>query len=214
MVHVILAAAVAVLTTSFTSADRGRDQRAPEGRSAAEALVTSHPTLRQSLERLWMGSGSWRAAIDELAARGQRVVLLTPDQVVVRTTAGRTPHRPFEHDLLAEVSPVVEGDGRIRQVLVVVNVPLLTRVYAERQALPVELDQDIDRVVSHEVYGHAIPYLQAGDLSGHCADPKPGQRAVDACAIRRENIIRAELGLGHRTDGGVHSLALTRRDRH
>jgi len=214
MVHVVLAAAVAVLTASVTGVVQGRDARAREATFVAETLVASHPTLRQSLERLWLGSASWRTAIDGLATKGQRVVLLTPDQVVVRTAAGRTPHRPFEHDLLAEVSPVVESDGRIRQVLVVINVPLLTRAYTERLALPVELDQDLDRVVSHEVYGHAIPYLLAGDLSGHCADPRPGQRPTDACAIRRENVIRAELGLGHRADGGLQSLALTRRDRH
>jgi hypothetical protein len=32
------------------------------------------------------------------------------------------------------------------------------------------------------------------------ADPAPGQRATSACAIKRENLIRKELGLGRPVD--------------
>jgi len=66
----------------------------------------------------------------------------------------------------------------------------------------------------HEIYGHAIPYLLAGDLSGRCADPKRGERASEACSIQRENAVRAELGLGRRTDYGLSDLALARRGMH
>jgi hypothetical protein len=69
-------------------------------------------------------------------------------------------------------------------------------------------------VLAHEVYGHAIPYLIAGDLSGRCADPVGNQRPEDSCAIARENQIREELKLGNRTDYGLSGLALARRYRH
>ena len=71
----------------------------------------------------------------------------------------------------------------------------------------------IARILAHEVYGHAMPYLLAGHLSGKCADPLPGQRATDACAIKRENAIRGELRLGQRRDYGLDGLALVRRHR-
>jgi hypothetical protein len=53
----------------------------------------------------------------------------------------------------------------------------------------------------------------AGRLSGKCADPSPGQRATDACAIKRENAIRGELRLGQRREYGLEGLALARRYR-
>ena len=76
--------------------------------------------------------------------------------------------------------------------------------------LPVEKYADLDRILVHEVYGHAFPYLQAGDESGRCPDPAAGERPQDACSIRRENAVRAELGLGRRTDYGLLSLIVGR----
>jgi hypothetical protein len=70
---------------------------------------------------------------------------------------------------------------------------------------------DLDRILVHEIYGHAVPYLLAGDLSGRCADPQPQERAVDACSIQRENAVRAQLGLGRRVDYGLGDLNLSRR---
>jgi hypothetical protein len=45
-------------------------------------------------------------------------------------------------------------------------------------------------------------------MSGRCADPAAGERPSDACSIRRENAVRAQLGLGRRTDYGFGALAL------
>jgi hypothetical protein len=41
----------------------------------------------------------------------------------------------------------------------------------------------------------------------------PGQRATEACAIKRENTVRSELRLGERRDYGLGGLAMTRRYR-
>jgi hypothetical protein len=95
-------------------------------------------------------------------------------------------------------------------VVVVVNLSLIQRIHNERLTVARELDADLDRILVHEVYGHAIPYLLAGNLSGRCPDPEPGERAPDACSIQRENAVRAELGLGRRQDHGLSSLALAR----
>jgi hypothetical protein len=174
------------------------------------AVVATHPAIRQSLDRLLEGSPSWRAAIAQVRAHGRRVVVLTPEQVVVRDAADSRRQRPFDHDVLAEVSPVVEPGGVVRQVMVVVNLPLVEAAHDRQRSVPRDLHADLDRILAHEVYGHALPYLLAGHVSGACADPKADQRPTDACAIQRENTVRAELALGLRTDAGMHSLALAR----
>lgn len=179
------------------------------GGTAASGVVATHPLVRASLARLWDGSPSWRAGLRHVQGDGL-VVIVAPHEVRVQD-GGRT--RPFEDDVLGEVTPVAGPDGRVTKVLVVVNVPLIEASHRRRLAPLSELHADLDRVLAHEVFGHALPYLITGNLSGRCADPTPGERPEESCAIRRENVVRAELGLGRRTDAGLHGLALARRSR-
>jgi hypothetical protein len=92
-----------------------------------------------------------------------------------------------------------------------VNLRLVRQTHDARMSVPREFEADLDRILVHEVYGHAVPYLLAGNLSGRCADPAPQEPAGDACSIRRENAVRSELGLGRRDDHGVFSLRLAMR---
>ena len=168
------------------------------------------PTLRASLDRIARSSALWRTDLDAIRGTGRRALVLTPDAVVVvdRETPG-TPE-PFGSSVLAEIS-VIPGDATtVNAVLVVVNLPLLDQVHGRRRSSAAERAADLDRILIHEVYGHAFPYLVAGDLSGRCPDPVPGERATDACSIARENAVRAELKLGRRTDYSLASLALAR----
>lgn len=170
-------------------------------------LVTRHPELIAALERIARGSASWRAALAALKATGRQAVILTPDQVVVRDSATGTVAE-FDRTAVAEVSPVAGPAGAVSAVLVVVNVERMQQLHDRRGSLPGEFHADLDRVLAHEVYGHAVPYLAAGHLSGRCADPAPGQAATDSCAIQRENVIRGELRLGRRTDAALGGLIL------
>jgi hypothetical protein len=138
------------------------------------------------------------------------VLVGTPDDVHAGAWYGPRARRTFDPTVLAEVVPLLRQDLRIPVVVVVVNMPLILHVYAERASVARDFEADLDRIIVHEVYGHAIPLLLAGDLSGRCPDPRPGERATDACSIRRENAVRAELGLGIRTDDGLSSLTLAR----
>lgn len=173
-------------------------------------LVVQHPVLAESLARLYARSPRWRDALDAVANTGRRVVVITPDKVRVRADNGG-PDTPFDPEVLAEVQPIADDWSRVDTVIVVINLPLLDKLYSD--ATPADLHADLDRILAHEVYGHAIPYLLAGHLSGKCADPLPKQRATDACAIKRENEIRGELGLGQRREYGLDGLAMTRRYR-
>lgn len=175
---------------------------------SSSPVVTSNPLLEARLARLSLGSPSWRDALDAVARTGRRVVVVTPESVRVRDQNGKA--KPFDPDVLAEVQPI--GDGKnVDTVVVVINLPLLERLYSD--TIAADMHADLDRILAHEVYGHAIPYVLAGDLSGKCADPMPGQRATDACAIQRENIIRSELRLGQRRSYGLDGLAIARRFR-
>lgn len=166
--------------------------------------------LAASLKRLYSGSAAWRDAVAALTATGRRAIVVTPDRVRVRDP-NASGDRPFDDDLLAEVHPLADEQARVQVVVVVVNVPLLNEMHA--LGFRAEFENDLDRIVAHEVYGHAIPYLLAGSLSGRCADPAPGQRATEACAIKRENQIRSELRLGLRREYGLAGLAIARRYR-
>ncbi len=179
----------------------------------AGAFVTRHPELRAALERIARGSASWRAALAGVAGTGRSALIVTPDDVIVADPEGKAA-AAFDRSEVAAVSPVADGTGRVGAVLVVVNVDQIRAAHDRLSSLPGEFHADLERVLAHEVYGHAVPYLLAGDLSGRCADPAPGTPAADACAIQRENVIRAELRLGRRIDSTLSSLSLARLLRH
>lgn len=173
-------------------------------------IVAQSSELAASLQRLHAGSAAWREAVGALAETGRRVFVVTPDRVRVRDPKGRG-DRPFDDGLLAEVQPLADEGARVQVVVVVVNVPLLDQMHAS--GVRAEFQNDLDRILAHEVYGHAIPYLLAGSLAGRCPDPAPGQPATEACAIQRENQVRAELRLGLRREYGLDGLTLARRFR-
>ena len=134
-------------------------------------------------------------------------MLVTPADPIV-TRIAKADREAFDPGVLAEAVPLMDEDRQIHVVLVFVNLPLLTAIHDARLSVPVQFEADLDRILVHELYGHSIPYLLAGDMSGRCADPKPGERPSESCSIRRENTVRAELELGRRGDAGLSSLTL------
>jgi hypothetical protein len=182
------------------------------GRAAADdsPVQTTNPALQASLDRL-ARSASWREALDAVRATGRRAIVVTPNQLrTVNPASRRDDDDQFDDTLLAEVAPVVDGGLRVDAVVIVVNLALLQQRHEAQRLLPIEFEMDLDRILVHEIYGHAVPYLLAGTLAGRCADPQPRERAIDACSIRRENTVRAELGLGRRVDYGLQGLSLSR----
>jgi hypothetical protein len=201
---VVLGLAVASETTTGQGTLPGQAAGASGG-----ALQASHPAVKARLDQIAAGSAMWRQAVDAVARLGRRILVLTPDQVRVAQAAGG-PAETFDPTQLAEAVPVPHDGFRVDEVVVVVNLPLIADVHARLGSLPGEHDADLDRILVHEVYGHALPILLAGSLAGRCADPAPGQRASEACAIQRENDVRSELRLGRRVDAGLGGLSLAR----
>ena len=176
---------------------------APDRASAQQGGDTSigvwNPVLAASIERLANESRSWREAVDAVARTGRRAVIVTSDQV-----------RGADAGALAQVEPVSDAAGRVDLVVVMVNLDLMQKL-SRLPVTAVDFEDDLDRILAHEVYGHAIPFLLAGHLSGKCADPVAGQSAIASCVIQRENVIRKEMRLGQRLEYGRDSLALARR---
>jgi hypothetical protein len=193
MKSIVLAAIVLSATPVLISAQETTDA----------ALVVWHPVLADSVQRLDNESPAFRDALRAVAVTGRRTILTTPDRIK---------NSDVDVTSLAQAIPVTEGGSRVDTVIVVINLELMQKL----TGLPVkaiDFEDDLDRIIAHEVYGHAVPYLLAGNLSGKCADPAAGQSAADACAIRRENIVRKEMKLGQRFDYGRSGLALARRYR-
>jgi hypothetical protein len=175
----------------------------------ALAIIVMDGRIRSGIERLERKSALWRDALERVADLDRRVLIVTPDRIVVRDGSGALD--VFDGSTLAEVSPVPGSNGAIDVVMVVINVALLDSLHARLGSSRAEFEADVERVLAHEVYGHAIPYLLAGSVEGRCPDPRPGESARDSCSIRRENDVRREAGLGERNDYELKGLALGRR---
>jgi hypothetical protein len=207
----LLAATVAIVTVPPPFA---LGQTVPIRSQTAQVdspLVTTDRTLLDSLNRISRGSPLWREAIAAVRKTGRRVFVVTPADGIIRSRHPQLNAEVFEPSALAEAIPVLDEDAAIPAVVIVVNLRLVRQTHDARMSVPREFEADLDRILVHEVYGHAVPYLLAGNLSGRCADPAPQESAGDACSIRRENAVRSELGLGRRDDHGVFSLRLAMR---
>ena len=205
----LLATMVAFTMVAFImSAEEIRAQAELDSPQIAESpFLTTSQILQASLNRIFRGSALWRDAVQAVIKTGRHVVLVTPADPIV-TRIAKAHREAFDPGVLAEAVPLMDDDRQIDVVLVFVNLPLLTAIHDAQLSVPVQFEADLDRILVHELYGHSIPYLLAGDLSGRCADPKPGERPSESCSIRRENTVRAELELGHRGDAGLSSLTL------
>jgi hypothetical protein len=173
-------------------------------------LVTRNAQFARSLERVSRRSARWREAVETVRRLNGQVFVLTADEVMIAETPSAAGTATFDADFMAATAPVVHPAYGVQRVLVVVNVDLLQDVHDRQRSLQGEFDADLDAILVHEVYGHAFPYLFAGDMSGRCADPKPGERPEEACSIKRENEVRKELGLFRRTSYSLDALHLSR----
>lgn len=180
-------------------------QSAPVAAPAASARMSvftvADADVAAALRRIDQGSPTWRAELDEVARRGGRVVVATVGELT------GVPEQ-FARQQLAEVTPIAAADGSVREVLVVINRELLRDAYRHARGSAEDEQQDLARILIHEVYGHAVPYLVAGHVSGACSDPL-SESDSRSCSLDRENVIRRELRLGVRIRYDLSGLALS-----
>ena len=199
----------AILTSlTATSALMAQESASAPPADSLDLVLAGHPTIAASLERISNASALWRGEIEALRSTGRRAVIVTPQQVLAADPR-RGRQRAFDNSVLADIS-LLPGTTSGIAAVVVVNLDLLEELHGRRGSAATEKSADLDRILIHEVYGHAFPYLRVGNASGKCNDPVAGERVEHACSIRRENAVRAELGLGRRTDYGLRGLTLGR----
>jgi hypothetical protein len=209
-----LALAIALITAALPTFAKAQTHVSPSPTpSVRSPLLTTNRTFLASLNRISRGSSLWREAIEAVGQARRRVLVVTPEEVQITDASRERQRDGFDSGILAEAIPIVAENSQVRVVVVVVNLRLVRQAHDDRLSVPREFEADLDRVLVHEVYGHAVPYLLAGDMSGRCADPKKGENPSEACSIRRENAVRSELGLGRRDDGGLSSLTLAMKSR-
>lgn len=199
----------AILTSlAATSALMAQENASAPATDSLDLVLAGHPSIAASLERISNASALWRGEVEVLQSTGRHAVIVTPQQVLAADPR-RGRQRAFDNSVLADIS-LLPGTTSGIAAVVVVNLQLLEELHGRRGSAATERSADLDRILIHEVYGHAFPYLRAGNASGKCNDPVAGERAENACSIRRENAVRAELGLGRRTDYGLRGLTLGR----
>ena len=167
-----LALAVMVAATTAPLSAQGQTLSDSPPQAPINALLrVTHPTLLASLQRIWRGSPLWREAVTTVRKSGRHVLVATPTDVTL-TDRNRNGHA-FDPQVLAEAFPVLDADAQIPIVVVVVNLRLVQEMHDARLSVRRDFDADLDRILVHEIYGHAVPYLLAGNLAGRCADPTP-----------------------------------------
>ncbi|HEX7050595.1 MAG TPA: hypothetical protein VF188_10370 [Longimicrobiales bacterium] len=182
--------------------EREWGMRAP---AAASVIEVETPLLAARMAALSRRSPTWRAGLDSVRASGFRVVVTEPARA--RRVSGLEDYRPR---YIGEVIPLRNAAGEVTGAVVVVDVVRLRKLTEAAGLSAAVMAGDVDRILIHEVYGHVVPLSQSRRLSGGCPDPRPGQPPESSCAIRRENRIRAELGLERRTSYDIRGLAVGR----
>jgi hypothetical protein len=183
---------------------------APDVRPGVEVL-DEYLALR--IHYLEQRSPRFRAAM-ALARQGPiAIVIGTPAQVRDRVAPQLSLGLKLGSDRVGEFLVQMDEPGSPRIDLIVVRVhrarlqaaarwrSLLGSARAQRW-----LDSTTDAILIHEIWGHLIPVLEAGDYTGNCPDPTPGQHDLDSCVMQRENGLRAEIGLKPRKRYSIHLL--------
>jgi hypothetical protein len=162
----------------------------------SRAVLAANPIVREALAGLW-SSATWANALDSVQSAGGRVLVVTLPELTGLSER-------FAKEELAETNPVVLDDGTVPTVMVIVNIGLLQQMHSRAGGAEERFRQDLQRILIHEIYGHAVPYLLANSLSGRCADPRPGW--FRGCSVDRENVVRNELNLGRRVGYDLSGL--------
>ena len=96
MFRAFVCLALAVVSPVAVSETVRGQASAPTPREAAYTapLLTSHPTLLASLERITSGSVLWREGVNALRQSGRVALILTPEEVVFADPRDATTARP------------------------------------------------------------------------------------------------------------------------
>jgi hypothetical protein len=177
--------------------------RMPRGVEILDAYLAERIGLLESK------SPRLRAAMERARAAPFPVVIGTPEQMARRLGARRWLALQSGEGQLADFL-IYKSDREAAAIELIVIRAHLKRIRAAPSAMaPLGIgrgraqrwvDATVDALLIHELWGHLVPIVDAGNHTGNCPDPALGEPALESCVMRRENDMRLELGLAPRLE--------------
>ncbi|CAN5897560.1 hypothetical protein BH23GEM7_BH23GEM7_35160 [soil metagenome] len=196
------------ISASYSPLDRaGRDARAVERQGAIHIL---HPYLAARLDALEALSPRFHAEMEALR-RGDVLVYLGTAEPVSDPAHEVMVKWKMPKDRIGEFSAVRDPEsGRVKALVVRVNLPQIVERHSrwrreraspwERRLTPAALlEEAVDGILIHELWGHLIPVAGGRNDLSYCRDPRPGEADLASCVMQRENDLRQEMGMRPRT---------------
>lgn len=153
--------------------------------------------LSHHLERVYSylrsASPSFRAKMDQVIERQDFTIIVGyPHDFPAGTIA-----LPMSGGI-AHIEPLTSDDDptRLWGALVVFETSHLESAALQRGYPMPRLIQDLSTILAHELYGHLVPIIESPNRRwpGPCGDIEEAS-GMPSCAVVKENLIRAELGL-------------------
>lgn len=203
----------ATLDLSGTSASYSPFGRAERDAGVIErqgAIHILHPYLAARLDALEARSPRFHAEM-ELLRQGDVLVYLTAAEPVRDTARGVVVQWKMPKERIGEFSAVHDPEsGRVKALVVRVNLPQIVERHGrwrreraspwERRLTPAALlEEAVDGILIHELWGHLIPVAGGRNDLSYCRDPRPGEEDLASCVMQRENDLRLEMGMRPRT---------------
>jgi hypothetical protein len=175
------------------------------------ALAIEDPYLAERVRQLELRAPLLRAALDSVRAGCVDVRVGTVEGMggSVRWLPGSLP----PDDLAQTAARVDTGTQAVREMVVRVDMRAIARhlrgrvpspeTWFSRSRRQARFDGLVDAVLIHELWAHLVPVAIGGSVRFLCPDPLPGQADLQSCSLRRENELRAQLGLAPRTQYSI-----------
>lgn len=171
-------------------------------------LVILHPFLERKIHELENESPTFRDAMED-ARNGKARVLIASASDVNRWL----PHMKSKYDRTAHAGVTIsfQKGNIVDEIVVLINLELIEKKHVEHARRTGERDpavlqswfeHDVKSVLIHELYGHMAPVAKSGLTKDICYDPPHPDAYLLSCVGKRENAIRAELGLTKRVSYG------------
>ena len=147
-----------------------------------------NPVLAERIAQIELKSPKFRAAWQMVQSSGVPIRIGTDADVRDQLPSWYR-NNP---DHWAGVTVARGGEGNLTGAVVALRVDQIQRFADEHAYAEGYLENELDRVLIHEIYGHLVPVVEARDMSKGCPDaPRPGEEKP--CVAIREEEIAAEL---------------------
>ncbi len=209
------AAAASGLLASTDSEANELSPEPPETVLTAGGVEIRDAYLAARIELLEQRSPRFGAAMSRARQGSIPIVIGTPDQVRDLVAERLSLGLQMGNDRVADFLIHTPDVGSPQISLIVIRVHLDRIRGATRWRAPLGIGRGrarrwmnatTDAMLIHELWGHLIPIVEAGDYTGNCSDPAPGQPDLESCVMQRENELRRELGLKPRAQYSLRLL--------